>query len=108
MPHSAPISVTLDAIEHAMKVAGLWQTVPPSPEALASSQPFCCDTLTFEQWCQWILLPRLRALLDAGMPLPGNAAMAPMGEEMWRGRPECEPVLEQLRLLDNQLSGTPE
>ncbi len=105
MPHSASVSATLDAIEAAMNVAGLWQSAPPSPDAMASVQPFCCDTLAFEQWVQWVLLARLRALLEAGLPLPTNAAIAPMAEEAWKGRPECERVTARLRQLDRQLSG---
>ncbi|MBY6186967.1 YqcC family protein [Marinobacter hydrocarbonoclasticus] len=105
MPHSVTVNDTLNAIEQAMRHAGLWQSAPPSSEALASPQPFCCDTLAFEQWVQWILLPRLRALLEANLALPGNAAIAPMAEEVWRGRPELGAVINELRTLDAQLSG---
>ena len=40
-------------IEAQLRQMGLWQAVPPSPEALASSQPFCIDTLDFSQWLQF-------------------------------------------------------
>lgn len=105
MPHSASVSATLDAIEEAMKMAQLWQTTPPTPEALASVQPFCCDTLAFEQWVQWVLLSRLRALIEGKLPLPTNAAIAPMAEEVWCGQPRFESVTALLRKLDAQLTG---
>ncbi|WP_258876037.1 YqcC family protein, partial [Pseudomonas aeruginosa] len=31
-----------------------------APEALASPEPFCVDTLALEQWLQWIFLPRMK------------------------------------------------
>ena len=50
-------------LEEILKAAGLWSAVTPSQEALASQQPFACDTLAFEQWLQFIFIPRLQALL---------------------------------------------
>ena len=55
-------------IERELRVLGWWQEQAPSAEALASQEPFCVDTLTFEQWLQWIFLPRMKQLLEAGAP----------------------------------------
>lgn len=58
----------------------LWDPVPPSPQKLASTMPFCFDTLAFNQWLQWIYLPRTAALLDRGGRPPENSQIAPMAE----------------------------
>ena len=35
-------------IERELRVLGVWASSPPAPEALASQEPFCVDTLSFE------------------------------------------------------------
>ena len=71
-------------LEEILKAAGLWSAVMPSQDALASQQPFACDTLDFEQWLQFILIPRLRALLKS-KTLPPPMQIHPMAEVTWRG-----------------------
>lgn len=70
----------LDAIEAELRSLERWAEQPPEVSALESSTPFCVDTLAFEEWLQWILLPRMRALLDAGAELPSQSAIAEMAE----------------------------
>lgn len=73
-------------IERELRLAGLWSEVQPSLEALSSPEPFCVDTLAFEQWLQWILLPRMKALLEAGEQLPRVSGIHPMAEMSYAGR----------------------
>lgn len=73
-------------IERELRVLGWWADTSPSAEALASREPFCVDTLSFEAWLQWIFLPRMKALLEAAAPLPSVSGIRPMAEEAYRGR----------------------
>lgn len=68
-------------LQQALQQAQLWQQTPVPAEALASTQPFAIDTLSFPQWLQFIYLPKLQALLDAGQPLPTRVSVTPMAEE---------------------------
>lgn len=88
-PHAPPMtdSQTLHRaadcvlqVEHNLRTADLWQADVPSPAAMASRTPFCADTLTFAQWLQFIFVPRMRELIEAGGPLPGASAIAVMAE----------------------------
>ncbi len=54
----------LDALEAALRHNGLWGNERPSRQALASQQPFACDTLALEQWLQFIFIPRMQTLLS--------------------------------------------
>jgi uncharacterized protein YqcC (DUF446 family) len=72
-------------VEAELRQLGLWDRVPPPPEALASTQPFCVDTLVLPQWLQFIFLPTLYAMLAEGRDLPGQCGIAPMAEEYFRG-----------------------
>lgn len=51
-------------IERELRVLGWWSESPPSAQALASREPFCVDTLEFQQWLQWIFLPRMKVILE--------------------------------------------
>jgi len=76
------LEAVLAAIEAILRREGRWSETPPSPEALASRMPFCHDTLPFEQWLQWVLIPRLRNLAASGGTLPHGSAIAPYAEVM--------------------------
>lgn len=87
-------------IEQEMRALSLWQTQPPAHEAFDSVEPFCIDTMQAEQWLQWILLPRMHALLDKQVPLPQRFAITPYFEE---ALPDAGPLLALLRQLDSLL-----
>lgn len=91
-------------IEQAMRDAAIWQAQPPASAAFDSVEPFCIDTMQAEQWLQWILLPRMHALLDSHAPLPDHFAIAPYFEEALPDAPAA--LLAQLRQLDTLIGGT--
>ena len=68
-------------IEESMRTLDLWKQEMPAPEALASQEPFCVDTMNFSQWVQWILLPRLEHMSVQQMALPSGSNIMPMAEE---------------------------
>lgn len=70
------------ALAEALQQSRRWASVAPPLAALASTQPFCCDTLSFEGWLQFLFLPRCHALLDSGQPLP-YFQLLPMAEVSW-------------------------
>jgi uncharacterized protein YqcC (DUF446 family) len=78
-----PIQITslLIDIEAELRRLQQWQHEAPSPEALASTEPFCIDTLTFAQWLQFIFLPRMHALAAARQLPPGRCEIKPIAEE---------------------------
>lgn len=94
----------LKALEAELRGQGRWTADPPDQEALNSSQPFAADTLEFDQWLQWILLPRMTLLLEQRLPLPTACAIQAMAEETYsaddRGGKRITEVLGEIdRLL---------
>ncbi|MBE8168114.1 MAG: YqcC family protein, partial [Shewanella sp.] len=65
-------------IEHSLKQQQLWSDTQPSVEALDSTTPFACDVMAFEQWLQFIFLPKMHWFIDNEQPLPTKVAIAPM------------------------------
>ncbi|WKE64534.1 YqcC family protein [Gallaecimonas kandeliae] len=95
----------ISLIEMEMRQHGLWSDVEPSAEALASTQPFAVDTLDFEQWVQFIYLPKLTVLIQVGN-VPHNVSVCPMAEEAWRHHGDKVMVLlDRIADLDELLSG---
>ncbi len=73
-------------IERELRVLGWWDEVSPSVEALSSVEPFSVDTLDFEQWLQWIFLPRMKMILEQDLPLPNASGIQEMAEMVFAGR----------------------
>ena len=59
MTKSAEVAALLMAIEAQLRQLNLWEEEAPTAEALASSEPFAIDTLSFTQWLQFIFLPTM-------------------------------------------------
>ncbi|USD65893.1 YqcC family protein [Vibrio sp. SCSIO 43136] len=102
MNQSTQINALLDQLCEQMQACHLWQSTPPSPEQLASTQPFGLDTLEPAQWLQWVFVARFRALIEAGQPLPTGFEIAPYFEEVWKEQPEYRKVLDVIVNIDRQ------
>lgn len=88
-------------LENVLIQQGLWQSELPSPEALASTQPFAIDTLTLPQWLQFIFIPKMRALLETGASIPSGFAITPYAEEFFKLElAQRAPLLAVLRSID--------
>ncbi len=101
------IAEVLIDIESQLRQLGLWDRIPPSTEALASTEPFCVDTLTLPQWLQFVFLPTLYRMLEDDLPLPQRCGIAPMAEEFFRGSNlAVAELVASLAVMDELLSGS--
>lgn len=73
-------------IERELRLLGVWATSAPDAQALASGEPFCVDTLSFDQWLQWIFLPRMKDILENGEALPAASGILAMAEVVYSDR----------------------
>ena len=74
---SVVIIDALNQLEVGLRDLGLWSDERPTAEALASTLPFCYDTLELEQWLQFVFLGRMREILEQGDRLPDSCAIYP-------------------------------
>lgn len=102
-PHLPLISLLID-IECELRRAQLWSAEVPSAEALASVEPFCVDTMGFDQWLQFVFLPRMRALLESGGALPTACDIATMAETVWAANVQAKHVIVALREFDRAIT----
>jgi len=94
-----------------MRGLGLWSDEVPAVARLASSMPFCYDTLAFPEWLQWVLLPRLKGMPAFPPQLPYKSNIAPFAEEwfraegMLRDARKLQGIIRELdQLLSNSLA----
>ncbi|MEX2961369.1 YqcC family protein [Microbulbifer sp. TYP-18] len=94
-------------LEAELRRLKLWSLERPTAEALASTEPFCLDTLTLPQWLQFVFLPRMRQLVESGQPLPQRCGIAPVAEEFFENSGRFHALIEQLREIDRRLERGP-
>jgi len=90
--------VLLD-VEANLRTSGRWDPDRPPDTALSSSQPFCLDTLRFEQWLQWVFLPRMKRIIEQQQPLPSKSAIFVYAQESLPGKDRANSDL--LNLIKN-------
>lgn len=99
------LSLLLAALEQELRAQGRWVEEPPPPEALRSTEPFAVDTLSFDEWLQWVLLPRMHELLVRQLPLPADCAIRPMAEEVYATQdPACARIVLLVGEIDALLT----
>lgn len=81
--HDIPqrIADVLLEVEANLRISGNWDQAQPPETALASTQPFCIDTLKFEQWLQWIFLPRMKSIIEGQQRLPRSSGIYEYAED---------------------------
>ena len=100
------IADLLLSMEAEMRRLELWEPQPPLAAALRSREPFCIDTLDFSQWVQWILIPRMKDLLERGEPFPAHSDIYPLAEEVLAGLgQDTRQLLQLIRQFDETICG---
>jgi len=100
----AALDKCLDELQVCMQAAGLWSEEVPSEQALNSSEPFCVDTLGFEQWLQFIMVVRFKEMIQKSIPLPTHCDMSSMAQEAFKV-PAQPKVAAAIKAIDKLLSG---
>ncbi len=105
--HDIPnrIADVLLEVEASLRTHGKWDESSPADSELNSTTPFCLDTLKFEQWLQWIFLPRMKDTLEQTKPLPAQSAIFEYAEEcLHKSDPSTNGLLKQLKTFDDLIS----
>ncbi|WP_371372820.1 YqcC family protein [Thalassotalea aquiviva] len=100
------IMTLLNALEQELKNLGLWQQEGIDEDLLQSTQPFCIDTLSFEQWLQFVFLTKMHQMIEANQALPNNIAICPMAEESFKSLGQnASDLINIIGDIDQCLSG---
>ena len=102
--HDIPnrIADILLEVEATLRINGKWDESSPDNNALTSEQPFCMDTLAFEQWLQWIFLPRMKVTLEETRPLPAKSSIFIYAQEcLHKSDPSTSSLLKLIKRFDD-------
>lgn len=103
-PSAPEIFSLLDDIAYTLREIGL-NTERPSDAALASTAPFCFDTLEFHAWLEWVFLPRMQQAIEDELELAAPCSIAPLAEYQFATYAEpTHHLLALLTELDTQIN----
>lgn len=82
------IEQALKEIELVMKKLDIWSDGKNRPDerAFLSQSPFFLDTMSFEQWLEFVFVPRFYELIKNNLSLPENVVIHTYAQEFYRGR----------------------
>lgn len=72
-PDRQTVAEKVAEIEGEMRRVGLWQDEPLRPEQYDFRRAFAMDTMTFTQWLQFILVPRVKEIITSGEEFPAGS-----------------------------------
>ncbi len=99
------ISTLLADLAFELKSLNLWQIPQPSAAELSSNAPFCCDTLVFGQWLQFIFIPKITMMIHQQQSLPTKISLTPMAEEAFTHlSTSAKPLIDVIQKIDKALT----
>ena len=104
MNKHSQFGVLLIKLEQELVNADLWQTKMPDPKALQSSQPFHHDTLSSQEWLQFIFISRLEQMVKLQMPLPASCDITPYITESLKEHKAVNKITSVTKQIDELLS----
>lgn len=105
-PSTDRIRIAADAIETEMRRVGVWSETPPSDAAFRFTRAFGADTMAFEQWLQFVFLPRVRDLLRSGGEFPPRSDVGVYAVREFDGRDELSSLVSRLSEFDALFSSS--
>ncbi|MEP1447602.1 MAG: YqcC family protein [Paraglaciecola sp.] len=101
MPRShIEVEILLRKLEQSLRDAKMWSYSTPPDEDLESKLPFSVDMLSFEQWLQFIFIPKMSELLNSKSILPENVNLLPMAEQGLSTSKNRSGVIEVIKQID--------
>lgn len=93
----------LTCLERELRSLNWWSSASPSEEKLSSLAPFCVDTLSLEEWLQWVFIPKTKNYIKIYNDLPQKCGIVPLAEEVWRERSSTDiaPLMQVLQRIDD-------
>jgi uncharacterized protein YqcC (DUF446 family) len=105
MTDATAAAVKLDQIEAEMRRIGMWSVKPPNPEQFQSRQAFFADTMSFEQWLQFVFLPHARDAATGKSPFPKSSSVGVRAVREFDGRDEAHNLGSLLSEFDDLIHG---
>jgi len=90
-------------IEAEMKKINMWQTEPLKPEQYNITKAFGMDTMAFEQWLQFIFIPRVHEAVETNS-FPDSSMVVTQAIREFDGNSEADHLVELLSEFDSLIN----
>jgi uncharacterized protein YqcC (DUF446 family) len=90
----------ISEIEAEMKRIGYWSLEPLPEEAYDFQQAFAMDTMAFSQWLQFILIPRVRAIIEEKGDFPSESMVGTQAVREFDGDETASGLIKLLSEFD--------
>lgn len=91
-------------LEAALRNAGIWPGKKPASE-IEVQGAFGCENMSFAQWLGWVLIPRLRDIVDERGEFPEGSMLGPYAIRECNGLPGEAEVRDALYAIDELING---
>jgi uncharacterized protein YqcC (DUF446 family) len=98
-PYAEAATLT-DALEAELRRLDRWSAQPLPASAFENMGAFGENTMAFEQWLQFVLVPRLRAIVRDREPFPDGSSLAAYGVRVFGADAQAETLHALLYALD--------
>jgi len=95
-------------IEAELKPLGRWMENSLPDECFIDMGAFGSNTMGFEQWLPFALIPRIREIIEEKSDFPGGSNLAPYGIRYFDGDTSSETLQDILYSLDQLINQKPE
>lgn len=108
MPEKSPkvdlysaVERKISEIEAEMKRIGYWSLEPLPEEAYDFRQAFGMDTMAFSQWLQYILIPRVRTIIEQKGDFPSESMVGMQAVREFDGDATASGLVKLLSEFDD-------
>lgn len=101
-------SLKADEIEVELKRLGRWTTNSLPDEAFEDMGAFGSNTMSFEQWLQFVLIPRIREIVQEQSDFPAESNLAPYAIRYFDGDTDSSSLHNILYDLDQLINKKPD
>lgn len=105
VPSYESVAERIDAIEAEMKRIGLWHEEGLEPSRLEFTQAFGADTMAFQQWLQFVFIPRVREIVAERGSFPSRSQVGVQAIREFDGYDEAADLVGLLSDFDSQFGG---
>ncbi len=95
----------VDRIEAELKALQRWESEPLAREQYEDMGAFGSNTMSFVQWLQFVLIPRIREIVREREDLPDGSMLAAYAIREFDGDPNCGQLHDLLYELDELANG---
>lgn len=93
------------ALETELHRRGQWQSTKLPDAAFEDMGTFGARTMSFQQWLQLVLIPRLQSIVADHAEFPPSSLLATYAVRELDGDPESDRLIELLRQIDELVNG---